>query len=159
MAQQLSSGHDIGTVERVLRQLAEARLACWVFGGWAEELRGLCAARPHADIDLLLLADSFAPVETMFHEHSLTEIKGKRFPHKRAFLFEGVMVELFLVQTDDRGFFTSFWGTTRHDWPSDVFSGQLDPPTASASALTGYRRDHERLTNARPVKTGQASHF
>jgi hypothetical protein len=146
MAHQLSSSHDIGTVRRAIRQLSEADLACWVFGGWAEELRGMCAARPHTDIDLLLLADDFAAVDVMLHERGLTEVKGKRFPHKRAFLFEGVMVELFLVQTDDRGFFTSFRNITRHDWPSDVFSDRLDPPTASVSALTDYRRDHDRLT-------------
>jgi hypothetical protein len=139
------TNHDVGLVQRVLSLLCDADLSCWVFGGWAEQLRGLRAARPHNDIDLLCVADDRTALDLLVRERGLTEINGKRLHHKRAFLFEGVMVEIFLVQTDERGFFTSFWGTERYDWPADVFSHPIEPPTASTLALIGYREDHAEL--------------
>ncbi|TDO59971.1 hypothetical protein EV651_108319 [Kribbella sp. VKM Ac-2571] len=71
---------------------------------------------------------------------------AKRFPHKRAFEIDGIMVELFLVQTDATGPFTDFWGVARHDWPADVFDVEADGlRVASAMAVTGYRAGWEDL--------------
>ena len=150
MAQSTGSAHDLGTVRRVLQLLEESEVSCWIFGGWAEELRALCPARTHRDIDLLCRAASFSAVDEMLRTRDLTEIEGKRFHHKRAFLFEGVMVELFLVQRAGRDFFTSFWGETRHDWPADTFEHVLDLPVVGAQALADYRRSHDRLARRRP---------
>ena len=142
----LHVNHDLSTVQRSLRLLEEAGAPCWLFGGWAEQLRGLCAPRRHADVDLLYPAEDFATVERMLGESGLEEIEGKRFPHKRAFLFEGVMVELFLVQRDTHGLFTSFWGRNRHDWPPDTLGSTAALPVASAAALTGYRSRHQAVS-------------
>jgi hypothetical protein len=145
-----SPDHDLGTVRRVLWFLAGAGINCWLFGGWAEELRGLCAARFHTDVDLLCMAEDFAAVDALLLAQELPEIKAKRFRHKRAFVFEGVMVELFLVEHDARGAFTLFWGETRYGWPADTFSDWLDLPVASVSALGDYRRRHDSLVQSQP---------
>lgn len=132
-------------MRRVLSVLEEAGAPCWLFGGWAEELRRVCAPRSHADVDLLCPGEDFAAVERMLGESELEEIEGKRFRHKRAFLFEGVMVEVFLVQRDTRGLFTSFWGRKRHDWPADTLASSSALPVASEAALAGYRSRHWAL--------------
>ena len=72
----------------------------------------------------------------------LRKSRANGSPHKRAFLFEGVMVELFLVLRDTHGLFTSFWGRTRHDWPPDTLASTAALSVASAAALTGYRSRH-----------------
>jgi hypothetical protein len=155
MALPPSPRHDLGTVCRVLRLLSGERMDCWLFGGWAEELRRLCPARPHRDVDLLCVARSFDSLPGLLRESGLVEVHGKRFHHKRAFLFGTVMVELFLVETDALSRFTMFWGETRHDWPLDTFSYLSGIPVASASALNDYRRDHARLVCSRPKAAAQ----
>ena len=136
---------DLDFVHRAVDLLAAGEASCWIFGGWAEELRGLCPARSHKDLDLLCLAPSFAAVERLLGEQQLDEIDGKRFPHKRAIVLDGVMVELFLVQRDRRGLFTNFWGRYRHDWPAGALSSAGGLAVASAAALTGYRTEHSTL--------------
>jgi hypothetical protein len=64
-------------------------------GGWSKELLGLEPPRAHADIDLVV-----TDVDILALDQWLTtrdEIVAKRFPHKRAFLLDGTMVELHLV--------------------------------------------------------------
>jgi hypothetical protein len=131
----------------------------WLFGGWAEELRGLRAHRPHTDIDLLYPAAGFAVVESLLASDCVEEIEGKRFPHKRAFVFEGVMTELFLVCRDELGLYTMFWGDTRHDWPNDTLSSptSFEWPVASSAALMGFRQYHRRLAARREAYVAQDS--
>jgi len=62
-------------------------------------------------------AQDFSVVDGLLRHRTLEEIEGKRFAHKRAFLLDGVLVELFLIERD-RGLFTSFWAKSRHDWPA-----------------------------------------
>ena len=45
--------NDLSFVMRVVDMLEDARLRVWLFGGWAEELRGLRAPCEHADVDFL----------------------------------------------------------------------------------------------------------
>ena len=45
-------------------------------------------------------------------------VDSKRFPWKRAFMLEGTLVELFLVERDDHGWFTQL-ARRRHDWPDN----------------------------------------
>lgn len=68
----------------------------------------------------------------------------ERSAHKRAFVLDGVLVELRLVQRDEAGYFTTFWGQ-RHDWPRDVLASASQLPVASTAALTGYRAQHSAL--------------
>jgi hypothetical protein len=64
-------------------------------GGWSRELLGLEPPRAHADIDLVLTDVDIAALDEWLG--SKEEIVAKRFPHKRAFVLEGTMVELHLV--------------------------------------------------------------
>ena len=117
-----------------------------MFGGWAAELLGLSVPRAHRDVDLLCPGDDFAVVDEFLGRGDVQEIVAKRFPHKRAFEVDGVMVELFLVQTDEAGSFTDFWGVARHEWPADVFEGEVGGlRVASAAAVNGYRAGWDAL--------------
>ena len=133
--------NDLAFVERVLALLADEGIAAWVFGGWAEELLGLAESRPHGDLDLLVRADDWQVVDGLLAQ--LDEIQAKRFEHKRAFVLDGVMVELFLVRRDAEGLFTTFWGA-RRPWPENTLDGGGPLPVASSAAVAGYRAHHPR---------------
>jgi hypothetical protein len=137
--------NDLLFVHRVIEMLADAGVHVWAFGGWAEELRGEPAA-VHQDLDLLYPAADFTRLDDLLGAGDLDEIVTKHFPHKRAFVLDGIMVELFLVKRDEDGYHTEFWGRMRHDWPSDVLSVVGDLPVASSASLIGYRNNYARLT-------------
>src|ERR1039458_4832693 len=99
--------NDLGFVLRVLDVLESAGTKGWVFGGWAEELRG-APARAHKDVDILCPGEDFSVMKKLFRSGQLEEIVEKRSVYKRAFLLDGIMVELFLAQKDIRGLFTTF---------------------------------------------------
>jgi hypothetical protein len=127
--------NDLHFVLRVVDRLRAEGVRTWVCGGWGEELRGLQPPRPHGDVDLLYPARDWARVDML----ELDWIPGKRSHAKRAFVLDGVMVELILVERDERGWFTEK-PHYRHDWPDDVFSTSGRLPVASAGALAGHRR-------------------
>lgn len=137
----MAAVNDRTFLEKVMRVLDDAGVCVWVFGGWGEELRGLSPSRPHRDVDLLYPAPDFSRVDVvLMGEPNFSEIRAKRFIHKRAFALDGIMIELFLVQSDAEGYFTNFHGRERHAWPSDVFDGEdAGLRVASANALIGYR--------------------
>lgn len=138
--------NDLDFVRYVVGLLEGARVRAWVFGGWAAELLELSAPRGHRDVDLLYPADGFEVVDGFLARGDVHEIVAKRFPHKRAFEVDGIMVELFLVQADEAGAFTDFWGVARHDWPADVFDIEAHGlRVASTTAVTGYREAWEEL--------------
>ena len=102
----------------VLARLEQNGISCLLFGGWAAEALGLVPPRTHRDIDLLLPAGSFSALDGLLAVPSVgfAEIPLKRFAHKRAFLFDGVMVEIILVQETGQGAVTNFWGDTLFAW-------------------------------------------
>lgn len=108
--------------------LARAGIDCLLFGGWAEEALGLCQPRAHADIDLLLPAESFDLLDRLLASGAVTEIAAKRFAHKRAFLVDGTMIEITLVQREGDTAVTWFWGDVRFEWVQ---------PLAEACILAG----------------------
>jgi len=124
--------------------LSQEALSPLVFGGWASELLGLEAPRPHNDIDLLVVAPT-ASVEAFVATRD--EVVGKRFSHKRAFIEDGALVELFLV--DPAVGTTRFWDTVEVAWPS------LDPividdlPVVSATVLRLYQERYSEIHAAR----------
>jgi hypothetical protein len=124
--------NDLAFVMRVVDMLEDARLRVWLFGAWAEELRGLRAPCEHADVDFLYPGRDFARVDRFLGGTDDTRL------HKRTFEVEGVPVELLLVQKDERGWFTELRGG-KHRWPADVFATAGRLPVASAAALEGYR--------------------
>jgi hypothetical protein len=93
-------------------------------------------------------AEELTLVDRLIRQRPLQEIEPKRLAHKRAFDLDGVMVELFLLHRDDRGLFTVFWGSTRHDWPADVLSSVAALPVASEAALVRARALDGRTTPA-----------
>jgi hypothetical protein len=151
--------NDRDFVERTIALLADAGIDAWLFGGWAEQLRGLAAPREHHDIDLLCPAPDFTAVDSFLASEQVSEILLKRLPHKRAFELDGVLVELVLVQRDDVGHYTSFWGSIRYDWPNDVFDGPAvadgESPglqVASSTALIDFRKTYAE----RPAPSSQS---
>jgi len=134
--------NDSAFVMKVTSMLDDALVNVWLFGGWAEELQGIVSPRSHRDVDLLHPGDDFARVDALLRtEPALVEIIAKRFPHKRAFVLDGVMVELFLVRSDADGYYTDLPSGVKHRWPADVFDErQLGLRLASVGALVGYRR-------------------
>lgn len=129
--------NDVAFVERAVSLLASKGVDTWLFGGWGEELRGLIYPRPHAGLDLLYPAEHWDGVDAL----RLDWIEAKRLAWKRAFVLEGIMIELFLVERDERGWFTQL-KRRRHDWPANVFvhSGRL--PVASTAALASFRHSY-----------------
>jgi hypothetical protein len=124
---------DLAAVLRVVDTLEAARLRVWLFGGWAEELRGLRSPCEHADVDLLYPGRDFSRVDRFIGDDEI-DLR----PHKRSFELDGVPVELLLVQKDEQGWFTDLQ-SRRHRWPSDVFATAGRLPVASVTALESYR--------------------
>jgi hypothetical protein len=132
--------NDIAVVLRVVDTLEAARLRVWLFGGWAEELRGLRVPCEHEDVDLLYPGRDFARVDRFIGD----DVADER-PHKRSFELDGVPVELLLVQKDDAGWYTEL-PRRQHRWPPDVFANAGRLPVASATALESYR--HSRRADS-----------
>jgi hypothetical protein len=132
--------NDIGVVLRVVDTLEAARLRVWLFGGWAEELRGLRVPYEHEEVDLLYPGRDFARVDRFIGDDVADERN-----HKRSFELDGVPVELLLVQKDEQGWYTEL-PRRRHRWPPDVFANAGRLPVASATALESYR--HSRRADS-----------
>jgi hypothetical protein len=129
--------NDLAFVERAVSLLTSKGIATWVFGGWGEELRGLILPREHIDLDLLYAAEDWSQVDVLY----LDWIEAKRYPWKRAFMLEGVMVELFLVQHGEDGWFTQL-KRRRHRWPENLLGTNGRLPLASTAALASYRHSY-----------------
>jgi hypothetical protein len=106
------------SVCRVLSALCANGVQCDLFGGWAEELLGLRGPGPHRDIDLVYRAANFRAADVaMDHLGArVEEVSAKRFAHKRAFIFEGILCELLLVQDWNTRPVTLFWGEIEFVW-------------------------------------------
>jgi hypothetical protein len=129
--------NDLAFVARALGLLESKGVQAWVSGGWGEELRGLIKPRSHYDLDLLYPGESWDEVD----ELHLDWLERKRYPWKRAFLLEGIAVELFLVQRDERGWYTQL-ARRRHDWPANVLGSNGELRVASTAALASYRHSY-----------------
>lgn len=135
-------------VADVLRDLAEDGIVAAVFGGWAEEALGLIDPGPHRDIDLLVFSDSFADIDATFTTGQRPhEIMEKRFHHKRAFRFRGVVVELILVERRGGRSVTRFWADTEHIWHEPLTTvarlGVHTLRVVSASNLSDFRERYQ----------------
>jgi hypothetical protein len=133
--------NDIGVVLRVVDTLEAARLRVWLFGGWAEELRGLRVPCEHEEVELLYPGRDFTRVDRFIDDDDVVDERT----HKRSFELDGVPVELVLVQKDEEGWYTEL-PRRRHRWPPDVFANAGRLPVASAAALESYR--HSRRADS-----------
>jgi len=147
--------------------LAEAGIVTCLFGGWAEELRGICPPRPHKDIDLLYPAGDFRALDAFIRlgqeAGEIEEVQAKRFVHKRAIVWHGILVEFLLLEPSSTGYRTNFFDTYLFEWPADTLSSQAalpsQPlPTTSVLALQQYRQRHWLVENAylRYIEMGTA---
>ena len=138
----------------VVRALEAAHIKTWLFGGWAEELSGLRPPGPHRDIDLLYPSATFTRLDTFLQTNEgAEEIKAKRFAHKRALRWDGVLVEIFLLCPEAGGYVTHFFGFHRFPWPEDTLLESVPLlgeriASASPSALTLYRQEHGAVAEA-----------
>lgn len=132
--------NDREFVRATMEWLRVRGIDTWLFGGWAAELRGVSESRHHHDVDLLYPADNFDRVDELFG--SLDEITAKRFPHKRAFERDGVMVEIILVRSGGTSNYTSFWNSYEYFWAADVFP---DDHIVGVDALADFRRNYDRI--------------
>jgi len=141
-------------LKEVLVKLERSNIVCWVFGGWAEEFRGLCKPRGHGDIDLLYPAPDFEKVDDFLAQNKqFTEIKGKHFPHKRAFLIKDVAVELFLLESCSDKIVTNYFNQKEYVWPNDTLDehkidGLL---VASINSLVEYRLKYDQFHSLTPA--------
>jgi len=129
--------NDLAFVERAQTLLRSKGVETWVFGGWGEELRGLIRPRVHVDLDLLYAGESWDEVDALL----LDWLPSKRYPWKRGFVLEGVQVELFLVQRDKQGWYTTLARRT-HRWPENVLASNGYLRVASTAALASYRHSY-----------------
>jgi hypothetical protein len=132
---------DLGVVLRVVDALEAARLRVWLFGGWAEELRGLRPPCEHDDVDLLYPGRDFVRIDRF-----IGDAVADTRQHKRSFELDGIRVEVLLVQKDEQGWYTES-PRGLHRWPADVFATAGRLPVASEAALEGYR--HSRRADPR----------
>jgi hypothetical protein len=148
------SGNMLPFLLSTVRMLADTQVTTWVFGGWAEELWQISAPRPHTDVDFLYPANDFAYLDGWIAATAdITEIAGKRFSHKRAVVYQHVMIEFLLLQGGD-GWRTSFFGGLYMlDWPADTLLHTIAVEdcklhVASPAALQGYRQQHTCVERA-----------
>ena len=130
---------DLSKVLKVVDALENARLRVWLFGGWAEELRGLRPPCEHSDVDFLYPGKDFSRVDRF--------AAGEGRQHKRSFMLEGVPIELLLVQKDEQGWYSPL-PRGEHRWPADVFATAGKLPVASEAALRAYRAVRSRHSQA-----------
>lgn len=129
--------NDAVFVERAVGLLASRGIETWIFGGWGEELRGLIKPREHVDLDLLYPAEDWSIVDAIVLDWS----EAKHYPWKRAFYLEGTLVELFLVQRDEQGWYTQLQRRC-HRWPDNVLAWTGVLPVASTAALASFRHSY-----------------
>ncbi len=144
----MQEANNIAIVTEIMSRLSEGGFSCALFGGWAEEAFGLCQPRSHADIDLLLEARSFQTLDHLLAVASdMEEIPLKRFAHKRAFVFKGIMIEVILVQQESGAAFTWFWNDVRFDWSAPLTEccvlGGHQLPAVSRHNLQNNRARHK----------------
>jgi hypothetical protein len=116
---------DFGLLQSVLRRLGEARFADLIFGGRVGELPGLFPSRCHRDVDLLRLDPDHVMLDRLLGKSlAITE---KRSSQKRAFVVEGILMELFITRTDGTAQVRWFSDHLRWPWPVDVVAHVASP--------------------------------
>jgi hypothetical protein len=151
----IPTDHPLDFVLGIMGRLAQAQIATWLSGGWAEELRGICAPRSHRDVDLLYPAPHFAHLDQWLADAAdLFALPAKQFSHKRAFLCEQVMIEVILLEPEQKGGFLTNFFNRRYQfiWPAQTLSffqaRDRMVPVVSSEALQAYRQHHHRITQS-----------
>ncbi len=107
----------------------------------------------HKDIDLLYRAKDFSQLERFIKHSPWEEVVAKRFPHKRAYVRHGILIELFLVEATKDGYVTNFWGTKQFQWPETAFAFSFQRiSVVSSEALDRYRQQWGELREAQALR-------
>lgn len=154
----IPTNHTLDFVLNIMERLARAQIVTWLSGGWAEELRGICSPRPHRDVDLLYPAPHFFRLDRWLAETpDLSVLPEKHFSHKRAFLYEQVMIEMILLEPGQDGEYITNFFNRRYQlsWPRQTLCTLLVNdrlvPVVSDEALRRYRQHHHFIAQAYQV--------
>ena len=147
--------NNLKSLRYIFGRLQKSGIDCIVFGGWAKELSGTIIPQPHSDIDLLYIGSNFEKVDAFIKNNpDMNEILEKHFPHKRAFLCNGVMVELLLVIQRDAKFTTNFWNEYKLEWPT-ITTTHLETPhqqdllICNPSVVDYYHQHEQEIAEVR----------
>ncbi|MFB9843919.1 hypothetical protein [Mucilaginibacter ginsenosidivorans] len=111
--------NNLPFVNKIIQRLTKSGISTILFGGWAQELTRMISPKSHKDIDLLFINKDFRLVDKFINENSdILEITTKRYLHKRAFMLDGVMIEIILIQQEKKEFVSWFWGEYKLTWPA-----------------------------------------
>lgn len=141
--------NTLETLAAALKLLNDSGVECDVFGGWAEEVLGLREPWQHGDIDLVYQGADFAQVDKAIrHQHeTFSEVAGKRFRHKRAFIFRETLCEIILIQDSDITPTTYYWGDVPFRWCQPL----LHPATVNLLGRTVTAVSPENLRRRRSL--------
>ncbi len=153
----MKKNNTLVLLENVLLLLKENKLKCYLFWWWAEELLWMTEPRPHNDIDLIYFGENFYILDEFLLElpNWIEELASKRFEHKRAFLIDDIVVELFLVSRYNENLETNFWWKYIYTWPKNIFDSDSISiwknqfHSVSKEALIQYRKDHDIINLVR----------
>ena len=126
-----------------------------VFGGWAEELTGIRPCSAHKDVDFICVDEGTRKIDSILSEISVfAEIEQKRFSHKRAFMYKGIMIEIFLARRYVSHCYIDLWGRYKICWLESRMS-QLIPDAYSTISVVSpdvlqlYRQHYSFVSHSR----------
>lgn len=135
-------------VKQTMETLHGQGVTTWIGGGWASELWSLEAPRHHRDIDLFYPAGCFEALDVCLP--SLEEAKQKRFPHKRAFISQDVLVEIVLLRPRSDGtHVTSYFDCYDLIWPARSLGTCNGVRALTGTALNAHRTALQAIKAAR----------
>ena len=138
---------------RVIKQCRSFGIDPIVFGGWAEEYQGK-DPWAHADIDFIICAKDLSDVDLMISStKEWREIHLKRFPHKRAAMVDGTMIEFCLIKKEANRLVTDFFNQVKFVWPEgklweEVHWLGLHVKVTNKNVLDFYRQNHAGVRRA-----------
>ncbi len=135
-------------------ELRGAGLDVWIFGGWCKEFLGQGPPRLHSDVDLVVRADNFVAFDEFLACSSYVEVVEKRSSHKRAYIRQGILVEVLIASpvngATER---TVFWDAEPFVWPDGTFEfSSSELPVVSKEAVMAYEAAHARLNAWSPFR-------
>jgi len=137
--------NTIEFLKEIVKKLESNSIYTIVFGGWARELNNLCEPRNHKDIDLLWVSDDFSLVDDFIFNFKIKEITEKRFSHKRAFIYKGIVVEIFLIRSENGHYSSIFFETLTLQWPSTLFKEMNGFRVAMPEVIDWYEDQHSKI--------------
>ena len=140
--------NNLDLVRQVIADLLAAGFEALLFGGWGEELLGLAEPRTHQDIDIVLVDPTLSALDA--YVAAREKIPEKELSHKRAYLQDGVLVELFIARRLGATLETLFWDRLRWCWPGDMAPVTVEGlPVAPVAAHRAFRESYTDVMAAR----------